>query len=836
MDIHSLNGRWEFFKTGDPAGALPATVPGCAHTDLLANARLPDPFYRDQELAQRWVGETDWTYRRTFSADAATLAHDRVLLRCHGLDTLATIRLNGVEIGRTDNMFRRYEFDVKAALHPGENQIEIDLAAPMPYVRRMDAERGAMAGWVEPMRVNSSGWLRKEPCNFGWDWGPKMPTSGVWRDIEIVAYSGARLGPIATHQTHADDAVTLRVTGAVEPLDARALNARIALSRDGREVVALTVPVESSGYQAEFAVPAPELWWPHGMGAQPLYDLTVTLFDGETPLDSAQQRLGLRTLALQRPRDEDGQAEAFYFTCNGVAFFAKGANWISPTPYPGQTTRAEYERWIQTTVAANMNMLRVWGGGTYECDDFYDLCDQYGVTVWQDFMFACGTYPSYDAAFMDNVRAEAVDNVLRVRHHACIALWCGNNEIEQGLPTSPGWLDSMTWDDYRRLFDGLLAEVCADLAPQTAYWPGSPHTPLGDRNDANDPNSGDTHLWAVWHGRQPFEWYRTRPDRFVSEFGFQSFPQPSIIAEFTAPDDRNITSYVMEHHQRSAIGNATIIAYMLEWYRLPTGFESMVWLSQILQGMAMKYAVEHWRRNMPRTMGTLYWQLNDMWPAPSWASVDWRGNWKALHHMARRFYAPLLISGLEDLAAQTVGVHLTSDLGESRPVIVRWAVSRADGEEIARGEQATASPVRASAAVQTLDLAPHIAEYGVRDLLIWLELYGDDGEAHISENLVTLARPKHIALRDPQIAVEVGEAAEAGEERFTVTLTAQHPALYAWLTVEGASAEASATFSDNFVDLRPGRPHTVTVSAPGFADAASFAAALRVQSLFDTYQ
>ncbi|MEL7436638.1 MAG: hypothetical protein AAFN11_22045, partial [Chloroflexota bacterium] len=330
-------------------------------------------------------------------------------------------------------------------------------------------------------------------------------------------------------------------------------------------------------------------------------------------------------LQLETPDDEWGQA--MYFTCNGVKFFAKGANWIPASPYPAEPTREKLEIFVKATADANMNMLRVWGGGIYEEDAFYNLCDEYGIAVWQDFMFACGTYPSTNEAWMANVREEAIQNVKRIRHHASLAVWCGNNEIEQGM-LEPAWENTVGWDDYHLLFRDLLGSVVADYDPQTPYWQASPHSP-GNHRDPFDQAVGDTHLWEVWHGKQPFEWYRDRQDRFCSEFGFQSFPEPATVYEFTAPEDRNITSYVMEHHQRSEIGNGTIIHYMLDWYQLPTSFENMIWLSQILQGMAMKYAVEHWRRNMPRTMGTLYWQLNDMWGAPSWASIDWHGRWKA---------------------------------------------------------------------------------------------------------------------------------------------------------------------------------------------------------------
>ena len=751
MQITTLNGAWELVQV-DTQEITPATVPGCVHTDLIAADKLPDLFYRDNEMQQSWIGETDFIYRRTFDVSDDLLEHDSVLLRCHGLDTIATITLNGDELAKTENMFRTYEFDVKSRLKSGENNIEIYFAAPFTYMNKMDAEKGEMAGWVEPMRISSGAWIRKEPCNFGWDWGPKMPTSGIWRDIELVAFNDARLTDVHIMQTHNDGDVNLLINIATENITSGKVAADVRISLHDDTVVEISGLTLVEGL-ADITLPVddPQLWWPNGMGEQPLYDVDITLLNSSgDKLDAVRKKIGLRRLILEQHADEWG--ESFYFSCNGIPYFAKGANWIPVSPYPGKATAADYEIFVKAAADANMNMLRVWGGGIYEDDSFYDFCDQYGITIWQDFIFACGTYPAHDDDFMANVKVEAEQNVRRLRHHPSIALWCGNNEIEQGMP-DPTWKESLSWENYSKLFDRLLPDVTRELDPETSYWPGSPHSPVGDREDHANPDCGDTHLWAVWHGRQPFEWYRTRPDRFCSEFGFQSFPEPGVCYEFTLPDDRNITSYVMEHHQRSYIGNSTIIHYMLDWYRLPTSFESMVWLSQILQGMAMKYAVEHWRRNMPRTMGTLYWQHNDMWPAPSWASLDWKGNWKALHYMAKRFYAPVVISGLEDPDANTVEIHATSDKGEALSGTVIWKVTDAAGTEIGNGEIATTVAPRADTLIDTLDVSEYIESHGARDILVWLELH--IGGELVSENLVLLSRPKHMHLSDPDVQFEV---------------------------------------------------------------------------------
>ncbi|MGI6368309.1 MAG: beta-mannosidase [Anaerolineae bacterium] len=823
----SLNGAWQLYKQGqgDP---IPACVPGCVHTDLLAANLIPDPYYRDNELAVLWVGETDWTYRRTFEVPADLLKNRNLWLRCKGLDTIAHVRLNGRELGYADNMFREWSFDIKGVLRSGQNQIEIAFSSPMQYVRAKNASSRYLPAWgVGDHKLDSGGWIRKEPCNFGWDWGPELATSGIWRDIEIVAWNTARLEDVETRQTHhTDGSVSLEVSAQAALSTSDTVQARFTLTLEGKAIASGSTTLQDGKAQATLMVKCPALWWPNGMGAQPLYDLTVSLLDnGGVELDSTCKRIGLRTLELVRQADAYGQS--FHFAANGVPFFAKGANWIPDDVFAASMTRERYRRSLQDAVDANMNMLRVWGGGLYEQDDFYDLCDELGLCVWQDFIFACATYPTFDADWMANVREEAEQNVRRIRHHASLALWCGNNEMEQGL-VGEEWTDHcMSWADYIPLYDEMLAEIVARLDPQTAYWPSSPHTPCGDRRDFNNPDCGDAHLWSVWHGKMPFEWYRTCEHRFNSEFGFQSFPEPRTTHSYTRPGDRNITSAVMEHHQRSGIGNTTIMSYMCDWFRLPSSFDNTLWLSQILQGMAIKYAVEHWRRAMPRGMGTLYWQINDCWPVASWSSVDSLGRWKALHYMARNFYAPLLVSGVEDPATGSVELHVTSDLGEEVPGVVSWRVTNVRGETLITGAEPLNVPPRANTLVTTLDLANLLEASGPRGLLLWLEL--NSGGAIVSRNMVTFARPKHMALEQPGLCAAVEDRHDGS---FTVTLKADRPALWAWISL----ATADARYSDNFVHVVPGQPIEIIVTPCQPMSAEALESQLELRSLFDTYE
>ena len=559
-------------------------------------------------------------------------------------------------------------------------------------------------------------------------------------------------------------------------------------------------------------------------------------------LDTDTKRIGLRTLKLKRKNDKWGQS--FVFVVNNIPFFAKGANWIPADTF---TSRLDYDRYVsllESAVDANMNMLRVWGGGIYENEMFYDLCDELGICIWQDFMFACSTYPTYDGAFIKNVEVEFADNIRRLRHHACIALWCGNNELEMGLVAKDWGTSKMSWADYGILFDKLLPKLVKKLDPQRDYTPCSPHSPTGDRENFNNPDCGDAHTWEVWHGRLPFEWFRTSNHRFYSEFGFQSFPEPKTVKEFTMPKDRNITSPVMEHHQRSRIGNTVIMQYMLDWFRVPKNFEMTLWLSQILHGMGMKYAVEHFRHNMPRTMGALYWQINDCWPVASWASIDSSCRWKALHYFARRFYSPLLVSAEEYTPEQhndhstaylytdqkhpfgQVEVFVTSDLLRTTNTKLTWTLTNLEGKQIATDTTCVKALPGKSKKVFTLDVSEPLELLGKENALLWLDL-SLKGES-VSDNLVTFVKPKHLELLDPKISSRVKTISE---EAFLVTLKSRKPAMWAWIELAGIDA----MLSDNFVNLQPGKPAQILVFPEKDIKKEQFVKKLRIRSLVDTY-
>ncbi|NLM96837.1 MAG: glycoside hydrolase family 2 protein [Halanaerobiaceae bacterium] len=827
MQRIALNGEWTLNRTGKNDN-FTASVPGCVHLDLLAEGFIDDPFFRDNEKELMWIGETDWDYSREFIIEKEILDHDKILLKCHGLDTLAVITVNEREIGRTDNMYRSLEFDLKPVLVEGKNYIKVHFDAVMPYLREKEKERYLPAWSVGDHRLNSGSWIRKQPSNFGWDWGPMMVTCGIWRDIEIIAFNKGRITDINILQDHSKkETVMLDIRTEVELTVDDNLEIKVQIEYEGNTVAESAGKVIDGRFDVNLEIRNPELWWPNGMGEQPLYTVNVFLYDETGSLLSKEsKRIGLRNLELVLEDDQWGQS--FKFAVNGIPFFAKGANWIPADTFVARLDYQDYYSLLEDAAAVNMNMIRVWGGGIYEDDDFYDICDELGLCVWQDFMFACSTYPSFDEEYMENVRIEAEENVKRIRHHACLALWCGNNELEQGIAADEWDIErvKMSWDDYSKLFDELLPGLVKKYSPQVPYWPSSPHSPVGDREDFYNPRCGDAHIWDIWHGKKPFEWYRNCEHRFNSEFGFQSFPEPKTVFSFTIPEDRNITSYVMEHHQRSGIGNTTIIQYMLDWFRLPHGFENLLWTSQILQGLGIKYAVEHWRRGMPRGMGTLYWQLNDCWPVSSWSSIDYYGRWKALHYMARRFYAPLLVSAVEDNERWAVEIHVTSDKLEKVDGEFFWLLTDVKGNMISSGEKPAEIPAQTSSHIMTLELAEEVEKTGPRNLMLWLEFRVDDKV--VSDNFVSFSKPKHMELMDPGIKYLIEEL---GDNVFKIALSVERPALWTWLELKNIDA----IYSDNFFHLYPGKEHTLIIVPEEELSEKELEEMLIVRSLIDTY-
>ena len=785
MEVFTLNGAWVLDIPGSTFPRVSATVPGSVYHDLLTAGQIPDPFYRDNENEALKIMDNDFVYSRSFTVPASLLENDAVVLRCDGLDTLATVTVNGTVVGTAKNMHRTYEFDVKSVLQAGENTISVKFDSPTRYIKeayaqnRADGSSDAMVGF--PL-------LRKAHCMFGWDWGPRLPDAGIWRDIRILGIKTARIRDVYVVQHHESGKVTLEVSTHVTEITGSAPVSVKVTAPDG---TVFTAQEEHALIEIE----NPQLWWPNGLGQQPLYQVEVTLGEG---LDSWCKRVGLRTLTVTRKKDQWG--ESFSHCVNGVNVFAMGADYIPEDNLLPRVNPERTRRLLEDAKAANMNCIRVWGGGYYPEDYFYDTCDELGLLVWQDFMFACAVY-NLTEDFEENIRAEFVDNIRRLRHHASLALWCGNNEMEQFVACGE-WVSSLRQKaDYIKMYEYILPKVLKDEDPQTFYWPASPSSG-GSFDEPQDPNRGDVHYWDVWHGLKPFTDYRNYLFRYVSEFGFQSFPCMETIESFTAPEDRNVFSYVMEKHQRNASANGRIVSYLSQMYLYPSELTNLVYASQLLQAQAMQYGVEHWRRNRndERCMGAVVWQLNDCWPVASWASIDYYGRWKALHYYEKRFFAPVLISCHEEgILSQNTNVNAepfdlkkTARLNVSNETLkpftgkANWALRRPDASVIESGSfDVTVGPMSAVWMPQQ-DFSLH-ATY---DCYYSYELVDEAGSV-VGEGSVLFCAPKHFHFADPQLEVSI-----QGDE---ILVTAK-----AYARSVELMAGADTLLSDNYFDMNAG--------------------------------
>ena len=748
----SLNGPWTLDIPGSAFMAVPAEVPGSVYHDLLAAGRIPDPFYRDNETEALKLMEYDFHYSRAFQADGELLDCGAVLLRCEGLDTLAAVYINGAEAGRADNMHRTWEFDVKDLLREGENNIAVHFASPTKFIRESYAADPA-DGTADAMEGFPS--LRKAHCMFGWDWGPRLPDAGIWRDISLLGVDTARIRDVLVKQFHGDGRVTLEVDTHIARLTDAPAEVRVSVTAPDGTVLT------GGGETCRIEVPDPQLWWPAGYGGQPLYRVEVELVSGGTRLDGWSHRIGLRTMTVSRVKSEHG--ESFSHCVNGVDVFAMGMDYIPEDNLLPRVTPERTRRLLEDARAANVNTIRVWGGGYYPDDYFYDICDELGLLVWQDFMFACAVY-NLTEAFEETITAEFVDNIRRLRSHPSLALWCGNNEMEQ-FAGSGLWIKAMRQkSDYIKMFQYIIPKVLKKEDPQAFYWPSSPSSG-GDFDEPGDPSRGDVHDWDVWHGLKPFTDYRNYLFSYVSEFGFQSFPCMETIESFTLPEDRNIFSYIMEKHQRNATANGRIVTYLSQTYLYPATLDKLVYASQLLQAQAMQYGVEHWRRNRGRCMGAVIWQLNDCWPVASWAGIDYFGRWKALQYYARRFFAPVLVScheeGLvdqEDISVntehidprKTARLNVSNETMEAFAGRIDWSLRRPDASVIEEGRFGVAVPALAAVWLPEQDFT----KYGPYDCYYAYRLTDRAGRT-VGEGSVLFCAPKHFHFQDPGLTVRL---------------------------------------------------------------------------------
>jgi beta-mannosidase len=824
MITQSLAGTWEFRQAGRQEW-LPACIPGGVHTDLLALDQIPDPFDADNEQRVQWIAGSDWIYRCNFHCSPELLANEKIYLACDGIDTLATVVLNGHELGHTDNMFRQYEWEVKSIIHTnGANELTFTFLSPVNFAAKKQAIR-PLPG--VPQAIPGSPYLRKAPCQFGWDWGPQLPPIGIWKDIRLEAYREARLTQVHLQQEHRGGKAIVRAGLTTQHWGELPVFALLRITApDGESFEKEAAITEQGEVAIEVLIPHPQLWWPNGYGGQPLYQVEVSLVGKESPreglLDQQKYQIGLRTIELRQDQDQWGRS--FGFAVNGIPILCKGSNWIPADSFPTRITGEHLEGLIRSAAETHQNMLRVWGGGFYEEERFYDLCDHYGILVWQDFIFSCSIYPLDDQDFLENIRVEVVQNIRRLRHRASLALWCGNNEMEWG------WLE-WNWDrpehqdlkdSYDLFFHHTLPEWCQVEDPEHSYWPSSPSsgTPF---IDPNGQHQGDAHYWDVWHGRKPFTAYREQYPRFMSEFGFQALPPLATIRTYADEAEWNMTSYIMEQHQKNASGNSLMIGQMLETFRFPKDFASMVYLSMVLQAEGIRYAVEHWRRYPDRVAGTLYWQLNDCWPVASWSSLDYYGRWKALHYAARRFYAPLLLS-IEDKPPEQA-VYVSNDSLEAWDGIVKWSLETLKGKVLSCGHAPVAVAPQESKRLLQLDFSNQITYDNFRKLVFITELWQED--RFLTRQTAFFSPIKHLSLTSPAISVEM--QSQNGE--LLVELISHSMGLLVEVSLNGADV----VFSDNYFNLPPGRSIKISCPLPAGWTLSKAQKEIRVCSVYDSY-
>ncbi|MBA4134600.1 MAG: beta-mannosidase [Flavobacterium sp.] len=792
---------WNFRKGNDNQW-FPAKVPGTVHTDLLANKLIPDPFIGANEKQLQWIENEDWQYQTTFTISKAELKHQNAILHFDGLDTFAEVYLNGTKILSANNMFRTWKVDVIRVLKVGQNKLQITFASAV----KKGNEEAKKLPYTLP--GDEKVFTRKAQYHFGWDWGPRFVTAGIYKKVVLRFWDNAILSQVKTNQDLTDKTLA-KVVFSVDINTNKVGQYQLKIN-DKTEEIQLQKGQNTLSFSYE--IKNPKLWWPNGLGEAHLYPFDIHLIKDMQVIDSQKVTLGLRTIELVQEKDDIGKS--FYFKVNGQPVYMKGANVIPPDSFLPRVSDSVYQSIVKNAVDANMNMLRVWGGGVYADDAFYEACDKNGILVWQDFMFACAMYPG-DEAFLENVKQEVVDNVTRLQNHPSIALWCGNNENDEGWHNW-GWQkqykyseadSTKIWNDYQKLFHDLIPKTLDSLLPknENRYWSSSPSIGWGRKESLL---SGDAHYWGVWWGLEPFEMYEKKVGRFMSEYGFQGLPEKKTFLAFAKSDELNFDSEAVKNHQKHPTGYQTINEYMARDYQVPTNFEDFIYVSQLLQAEGMKTAIEAHRRAKPNCMGTLFWQLNDCWPVTSWSSVDYYGRWKAFQYEAKRSFNPILV----DITANEVNYEVRVINDEPIPhhitlveEVMDFNGNPIDGYEVEFDIEANSNEVLSATPKE------NYRAKNLRQMVISVTCTTATGKT--SKGLYYFVKTKDLQLTKPNIQI-------SKIDDFTYEITSDVLAKNVYL-----SSEEDTFFSDNYFDILPRQKVTIKLTKP--------VKAIRVTSLFE---
>ncbi|MCX6309155.1 MAG: glycoside hydrolase family 2 protein [Bacteroidia bacterium] len=806
-----INAGWKF-KQSDSTNWYKAQVPGCVHTDLLNNKLIEDPYYRTNERKLQWIDKVNWEYETKFNLSEDYIAKDKLELDFKGLDTFADVYLNGTKVLSSDNMFCEWMVDVKSVAKQGQNFLQVRFQSPVNKGLELQKSYGIFLPSVNDQAENGglskdqlvSPFIRKAPYHFGWDWGPRFVTSGIWKPVYIRAWNEVKIEDFYVKQQSLTDNLAV-LSGQIEIHSTKNQIATIEISIDGKSNSKKIVELKSGNnlIDVPFEINNPKRWWTNGLGKQNLYTVTAYVKTGNA-IDTQSREIGLRTLRLiQKP---DSAGHSFYFELNGIPVFAKGANHIPNDMFLNRVTKDVYDWEINTAVKSNMNMLRVWGGGIYEDDYFYELCDHNGILVWQDFMFACSMYPG-NTDYLNSVTKEAEYQVKRLRNHPSIALWCGNNEIDVAWQNDSktggwGWKNAYTdqkreqvWNAYDTVFNHILADAVKTLSSDVAYWQSSPSSILPKKYATNSNPDGDVHYWGVWHAREPFENYTKNIGRFMSEYGFQSFPEFESIKKFALPEDYNIESDVMRHHQRSAIGNMAIKDYMKMYYHVPDDFRFFLYVGQILQAYGIQSAIEAHRRAMPNNMGSLVWQINDCWPVASWSSCDYYHCWKALQYEMKRSFEPIIISAYA--SDDKTCITLVSDKLKDIPALLEMTVCDFSGKILQTSTKqliVKANSVTSVSEQPTIQWTQNVAN-------TYLSFSLKTKKEVLAKKIYFFTQPKNLKLPTPNIVSKVVKQGTNWQIKLKTTTLAKN------LFLNFAGIEGF--FSDNYFDLLPGKERTL---------------------------